>query len=407
MDDALVQRWRDGDPTAATAVRNAVRSVAERVLGHPALHAALGPAPRARLRNEEQRRETTARIAGEVMRRGADAANELKVLALMSAGRLGVEALQEGRPEHEGERHLPPPLAVALVLYPDGVNPKMRAALDKHLEACPACREDLRILDRIVSSLDAVDHEVTRDDLAEEARKVDAALAQTVDLEEALRAAAREHGRPDRRPGERAAGRPGARPDARPEGAKVLPGVTPEVRPSATRALLPVALLAGLGLAWHLSRDDAPSRLGHSEAVRALADVRPPEVHRIADLPAGVQQAVGDFSRGDCRTAAGHLKVLQRQHPDELRLPLLEAGALVCAKDPRRALQVLEALEARVPAGSGAVPQRHWVAAQAWLLSGEPDPAIEALRRAELEDARHRDQARAQLARVRELISDG
>ena len=397
MDDAMVLRWRDGDPTAATAVRNAVRSVAERVLGHPALHAALGPAPRARLRNEELRRETTAKIAVEVMRRGADAANELKVLALMSAGRLAVEALQEGRPEHEGERHLPPPLAVALVLYPDGVNPKMRGALDKHLEACPACREDLRIFDRIVSSLDAVDHEVTRDDLAEEARKVDAALAQTVDLEEALRAAAREHGRPERRAPER--------PSARPEGARVLPGVSPEVRPSPLRALLPVLVLIGLLAAWFFSRGDAPSRLGHSDAVRELADVRPPEVQRIADLPPGVQQAVGDFARGDCRTGAGHLKVLQRQHPDELRLPVLEAGALVCAKDPRRALQVLEELEGRIPAGSGAVPQRHWVAAQAWLLSGEPDPAVDALRRAEIEDPRHRDQARAQLARIRELLS--
>lgn len=393
MDDALVERWKGGDATAATAVRNAVRSWAERVLGHPALLGALGPGARNRMGNEEQRRETTARIAADVMRRAPASANQTKALSLMAAGRLAIESLQDGRPAHpSGGRHLPPPIAVAMVLYPEGVNPRVREALEKHLGECPACREDLRIMDSIVRNLDAVDHEVTRSDLAEEARKVDAALADTVDLEQVMRDAARAERERQQRP-------PSARPATK--GPRKLPRPEPRASSGALRAFVPVlvVLAVGAGIWWTQRGGDAPAALRH-DGVVALADLTPPDIGRLSELPSEAQLVVADLGRGDCRTAAGRLKGLQHARPDDLRLVVYEGAALVCAKDGRRALQVLDELEERVPAGSEAARQRHWYRAQALLLQGEASQAVTALRRAEAEDPRHRSQARALADRV-------
>ena len=394
MDDALVERWQGGDATAATAVRNAVRSWAERVLGHPALIGALGPGTRAPVASEEARREVTARIAAEVMQRGPGSANQVKALALMSAGRLAIESLQEGRPAHAGGgRHVPPPIAVAMVLYPDGVNERVRSAIEKHLEECPACREDLRIMDRIVRNLDAVDHEVTRSDLAEEARKVDARLAETVDLEQVMREAAQA----EREQRSRAAPR---RPVASGKG-KVLPGPDPAPSRSSLRAFLPLLVIAALIGGYWYSREDSPQGgpVRH-EGMAALAVTDPPEVGKVSDLPSEAQLVVADLGRGDCRMAAGRLPAMQAARPDNLRLVVLEAGCLVCAGDARRALRVLDELETKVPEGADAARQRHWYRAQALLLQGRGQEAVEALRAAEANDPRHRSQARALAERV-------
>lgn len=396
MDDALVERWKSGDASAATAVRNAVRSWAERVLGHPALLGALGPGSRARVGNEEERREVTARIAAEVMRRDAGGANQVKALALMAAGRLAIEALQEGRPAHpSGGRHVPPPIAVAMVLYPDGVNERVRTAIERHLEECPACREDLRVMDRIVRNLDAVDHQVTRSDLAEEARKADARLAETVDLEQVMREAAQA----ERERAARSTAVPPRRPA--PGRSKVLPGLDPAPKSSGLRAILPVVGLAVVGLAiWMGSSDAEVTVAARHDGVAALAVTDPPEVGKLSELPSEAQLVVADLGRGDCRQAAGRLPALQSKRPDDLRLLVLEAGCLVCAQDGRRALRVLDELEERIEEGADGARQRHWVRAQALLLEGRATEAVEALRQAEAVDPRHRDQARALADRV-------
>jgi hypothetical protein len=395
MDDALVERWKSGDASAATAVRNAVRSWAERVLGHPALLGALGPGSRARVGNEEERREVTARIAAEVMRRDAGGANQVKALALMAAGRLAIEALQEGRPAHpSGGRHVPPPIAVAMVLYPDGVNERVRTAIERHLEECPACREDLRVMDRIVRNLDAVDHQVTRSDLAEEARKADARLAETVDLEQVMREAAQA----ERERASRATAAP-RRPA--PGRSKVLPGPDPAPKRSFLRPILPVLGLVVVGIAiWMGSSDAEVKTAARHEGVAALAVTDPPEVGQLSELPSEAQLVVADLGRGNCRQAAGRLPALQSQRPDDLRLLVLEAGCLVCAGDGRRALRVLDELEGRITEGADVARQRHWYRGQALLLEGRATEAVEALRQAEAADPRHRNQARALADRV-------
>lgn len=396
MDDELVQRWRDGDATAATAVRNSIRSWAERVLGHPALLSTLGPGTRARFANEANRREDTARIAVDVMRRDIPSANQAKAMTLMAAGREAVDALQDGRPAHpEGGRHAPPPIVVAMVLYPDGVNPRIREAIDKHFEECPACREDVRVMDRIIRNLDAVDHEVTRTDLAEAAALADRALANTVDLEQVMREAAQ-------REKEDRAARQSRRPSPKPgPGGRTIPGRDPEPVSSPIRIALPlIAALLVAGGIWWVMRGDDPVSGQRVDGVRVLADVSPPDVGRLSDFPSETQLVVADFGRGDCRTAAGRLEGIQRTAPTDLRLVVLQGAALVCAKDGRRALKVFDDLETRVANEGGEARQRHWYRAQAHLLQGEATEAIAALQRAEAEDPRHRSQASALVERV-------
>ena len=163
MDDALVERWASGDPIARTALRNAIRSTAERVLGHPAFQKAIGPEGRGKYASEDKRRELTGAIAEQVMRQRPATAGQVKAVALMMAGRLAVEALQSGRPAaKDGSRHLPPAIVMQLTLVPDSMNPRLKEASERHLEVCAQCREDLRTMDRIVRTLDAVDHQTSR-----------------------------------------------------------------------------------------------------------------------------------------------------------------------------------------------------------------------------------------------------
>jgi len=160
MDDALVGRWRSGDATATTAIRNALRSTAERIFGHPALWSALVPQVRPRFQGEDARRELTAEIAREVMKRKVETANELQATAMMLAARKAAEALLEGNPQ-DGGAHLPAPMVVTYALAPAGLAPRVKEALDKHLAGCQHCTSDVRVLERIVSTPEEVEAAMT------------------------------------------------------------------------------------------------------------------------------------------------------------------------------------------------------------------------------------------------------
>ena len=94
MDDALVARWREGDPTATTAVRNGIRTVAERMLGHTTLRGVTSTKARKVAEDEGQRREVTADIAREVMVRGGATAADVTAITIMVTARKLVELLR-------------------------------------------------------------------------------------------------------------------------------------------------------------------------------------------------------------------------------------------------------------------------------------------------------------------------
>jgi len=404
MDDTLVERWAKGDPAARTALRNAIRSIAERVLGHPAFQSALGPEARGRFSAEDKRRELTGALAEQVMRQRPISAGQVKALALMNAGRLAVEALQEGRAKPaDGGRHVPPAVVMQLTLVPDSVNPRIREASERHIEGCSACREDLRMMDRIVRTLDAVDHETTRAELASEAAQVQSALDQTVDLQAAMRSAMTE-AREERR-----AKLASRAKDGGPRGASAsrtrLPGSGADAQRSPARIWLPLVAVAVVGGAalWAFSseRDEVPS--GPVIGVAKVADRSAPEIARLEDLPAAVQQVVADFGSGDCRTGAGRLRGIVRSNPGEPRLELLEGAAWVCAGNGSKAVKILRPLS-ELEVAQRRPRQVWWYLAQGLLLQGYGKEAIDMLKRAQQEDPRHRDRARTQAEEIQAVL---
>jgi glutaredoxin len=393
MNDELMQRWRDGDAKAATAVRNAVRSVAERVLSHPALLAAAGPTSSARLRRDDLRRELTAQIAKEVLSRRADNATQLTAMALMVAGRHAVTALQENHPP-TNDAHLPPPVAVTLALAPGGLVGRVREAADRHLEHCPHCKNDLRLLERVVAAHEAADPEgPEHEELVEEASRMDALFAEAeADLRGSLKR-------------EASAPAPARRP-TRGSTRRVLPGNSPEKPRRPWVFAIPLVALVGVGVWVYQSGGGGALPGAPIPALSALADQTPPEVARISDLPPEVQFAVSDLAKGDCRTAAGRVRSARNKRPDEPRLFLIEGAAFVCAGDASKALGVFDDLDALL---ADAAPPRavHWYRAQAHLLKGEGALAVALLELAITHDPKHREAAQAQLSRVRQMVSGG
>lgn len=261
-------------------------------------------------------------------------------------------------------------------------------------------------MDRIVRTLDAIDHETSRAELAEEAAQVQSALDDTVDLQAAMRSAMLE-ARDERRAKLEKQSRG---PSGTGEGAKrrVLPGRTEEATRSTVKIWMPllaVILVGGGLLLWSQSSSEgnAPQAV---DGLPALADRSPPEIARIEDLPGAVQPVVADLGAGDCRTAAGRLRGLVRANPEEPRLELLEGAAWVCAGNEGKALKILEPLS-KAKGGTRAPRTVWWFLAQAHLLAGNAEGALEALTMAEREDPRHRGRAGAQKEQIEAAANGG
>lgn len=387
MDDALIQQWRDGDARATTAVRNTVRSTAERMLGHPLLIQSAGPSAAARLRREERRREITGEVAQEVMARKVSSAAQLSAMTLMVAGRHAIVALQEAHPPAE-DAHLPAQVAVTYALAPSGLMPRVREAAARHLERCPHCAADQRTIQRLVASLEAAEPELVED--VQEA-------TEGPGVEELFAAAAADLSSGSAPRPERPRPRKG-------KGGRVLPAPDPE--PSRGRGLVAAAVVVALvgGGLWWATRNTGPSLTGGNDpALAALADRSPPEVGRLRDLPSEVQFAVADLAAGDCRTGAGRLRSARGQQPDSARLYVLEGAAFVCAGDANKALGVFSALDSMLngqPPPNGA----YWFRAQAHLLRGEGNAALKYLSDAEVHDPKHRKEATRLKAEVEAIL---
>ncbi len=401
MDDALVERWKQGEGAAATAVRNALRTTAERVLSNPALRAAEGTGGRILVDNEERRRELTATIAKEVMSRGGDSAATLNALTLMSSARHAVEAMRSGRPM-AGSAHLPPPIAVALALTPEALPAAQREAYQRHIESCSSCAEDCRLVREIVRSAAAVQPDTSpvalEEAVHEHAEDAMAAAAQAA-VEEMERRETRTGStrtEPGRNEARRAAGGSAPRQPFRPAPRP------PPAEPSSggwLRALIPLFVLGGAGLWWWSSqRADALNKTV-DPAISGLADRSPPPVGAAEEVPEYAQSGVTLLGKGDCRTAGARFRAARRAHPEDRRLWVLEGGSFVCAGDGASALMSLEVL-AQDPE---ATPAARWFYAQAQLLSGNVGQALTALEAVAGSQSPYAEKAKAQLAQVQAL----
>lgn len=392
MDDALIARWKQGEPAAATAVRNALRTVAERVLSNPALRTAEGTGGRRLVEDEEKRREITATVAKEVMARGGDSAATLNAIALMTAARHAVEAVRVGRPL-AGSAHLPPPVAVAMALTPEALPAAQRDAMNRHLEGCSVCADDCRLVREVVRSAATSSRDTSAAEI-EEAVHESASSA----MDDAMAAAAADV---DARDEQETA--PATSPAQARRQAAARPPPRPKITHEAERSGfdwrgLGVLLVLGLiGYAYWRSEQRSALQVAVDPALAALADRSPPHTAENEEVPAYAADAMALLKKGDCRTAGARFRTARRSHPEDRRLWVMEGGSFVCAGDGAAALQSLDI----IARDTDATPVALWFHAQALLLTGSVGPALDALERVAASKSAYADKARAQITQVK------
>jgi hypothetical protein len=300
-------------------------------------------------------------IADELMERQAGGASRLRAAAMMRSIQEAITRLQ-ALPERRGDTHLPPQILSALGLAPEGLGKAMTEASQRHLADCPVCRRDLALVKELSASLPQNGR----------ARSVESGTGSApIPLEVA---ASRSRDGTER----------GI--DFRGERDVVAP-----------RRLLSVWLLVAVAAIalWLVSTRETPIDSAELEGVARLADLSPPPIQRLSELPRETQVALQELSQGQCHSAATRLRGLREAHPDEPRLYLLEGASFVCAADGRRALISFDELERAVEdRGLKRPRQIPWYRAQAHLLEGDVDGALKSLEEVERVDAQHRSAAR-------------
>jgi len=364
MDDALVARWREGDPTATTAVRNGIRTVAERMLGHTTLRGVTSTKARKVAEDEGQRREVTADIAREVMVRGGATAADVTAITIMVTARKLVELLRFERP-FTGETHLPPQVAVSYALAPDSLPKPSQEAAQKHTDECTGCAEDVRIVGAVVRANptpDPMPRPVAPpppagpsvDDMSRDMAELDAAAAKPERTERRRKeppppreTAARRAANAEREPADR--------------------------RAWTTLAVLAVASIVGMGL-WRVH-----TRNVRYEKRMEIAQLVTREVPSLAMFGAASRRAEYDgiaeaLDRGDCASAADLARTLRENGGGGSEIYRVEAAAWVCVGDGSAAVAAVEA------APTFGDP---WIAAQAHFLRGDVDLGLDSLDRAQ------------------------
>jgi hypothetical protein len=366
MDDALVARWREGDSTATTAVRNGIRTVAERMLGHSTLRGVTSAKARKVAEDEGQRREVTADIAREVMVRGGATAADVTAITIMVTARKLVELLRFERP-FTGETHLPPQVAVSYALAPESLPKPSQDAAQKHTDECSGCAEDVRIVGAVVRANpnpDPIPRPVAPpppavpsvDDMSRDMAAIEAAAT-------AERAERSERRRKEPPPPRETAARRAANAEREPA----------DRRAWATLAVLGVASIIGLGF-WHMH-----NRQVRYEKRMEIAQLVSRDVPILATFGAASRRAEYDgiaeaLDRGDCQSAADQARTLRQQGGGGSEIYRVEAAAWVCVGDGAAAV---EAIEAAPTFGDP------WLAAQAHFLRGDVDLGLDSLDRAQ------------------------
>ena len=304
MDDELVQRWRSGDERAEVTVRQHIRSIVGRVLSHRALLLALGPEHSVDLIDKAGRMQLWDKITDAVMAHQAGGAGRLQAAALMRSLQMAVERVQETRPK-SGDVHLPPQILVSLAVTSEGLGQAMLEASQRHLENCPICRQDLKLVEELRRSVQMGDGKG-----ATHRRRLESPLL----MKEQIKG------------------------DASQDSVRMIPFRSlpepPKRRWLSVWPLIGATAIVAWSLLWQVGSPDPDSL----EGVATLADLKPPPIGRLSDLPSEAQLALSELSQGQCVSAAGRLRELRERYPTEGRLYLLEGASFVCAADGRRAL---------------------------------------------------------------------
>jgi hypothetical protein len=361
MDDALVARWREGDPTATTAVRNGIRTVAERMLGHATLRGVTSTKARKVAEDEGQRREVTADIAREVMVRGGATAADVTAITIMVTARKLVELLRFERP-FTGETHLPPQVAVSYALAPDSLPKPSQEAAQKHTDECTGCAEDVRIVGAVVRANpnpDPIPRPVappppagpTPDDMIGDMAAIEAAAEKP------------ERRRREPAPPRQTAARRAANAEREPA----------DRRAWASLAIIAVASIVGAGF-W-----STYNRSLRYEKRMEIAQLVTRDVPNLTAFGAASRRAEYDeiaeaLDRGDCESAAALARTLRRQGGGGSEIYRVEAAAWVCVGDGVAAVEAVEA----APTFSDP-----WLAAQAHFLRGDVALGLDSLDRAQ------------------------
>lgn len=347
MDDKLLARFRDGDPTAATAVRNHLRSVAARVIAAPQWERQ-GPA--------DHRLEVAA--AAEAM--GGKAATPVQLAAdAMAAAARGSLAELRSREVLVGADHLNVALVVELAMERASANQAAHAR--PHLEDCAACRRQVELVRHALRAAATASHLPTE--------PADLALDGLAAASQAAAEAAAELD------AQEAGGRPTAPSPARPKRPRSRP---PQRQPrdlSALRPILLILALLGAGLWW-------TQRLTPEERAWQAAALLPPEwppLGRAGQYDGDVRDALVRMAEdGECRLAANTLHKAWLEDGEDIWLRWYEGLAHVCLRDGPRAVAALQEVErgaAEPPFGMD------WWLGQALLLDGQRDEALRRLDR--------------------------
>lgn len=360
MDDALIARFRSGDPSATIPVRNHLRGVAARVIAAPQWDRGGAPHP-----------DMERAAADEAMRGDSKTAVALAADAMTAAARLSLEA-KRGHAAPEGSEHLASGLIVGLALETASANQAAHAKA--HLEACAPCRREIELVKHALRA-------------AATATEVSMTPDQASELDHLLHAASQEAA---------AAPGPEANPVAPPKPRRARPPGKATRDTSALRPLLFVAVFIGAMTWWS-------QRLTPEEQSWKAAALLPPErppLGRAALYEGEVRDAIVLMAEeGECRRAANALHRAWLEDDSDPMIRWYEGLALVCVRDGRRAVAALSEVEAiadPLPFGMD------WWMGQALLLDGQDDKALRRLDKLARADHPRSEQAKELARAVRE-----
>jgi hypothetical protein len=371
MDEALLERYRQGEPAAAMAMRNHLRAIATRVLD----------APQWKLSSPSDRRRLEMECADLAMNSGADDLIGFAAISLAAAGERGLDALRsdQGRVggDHPTSRHL---VRIAMEGTP---SPQMRGFMS-HIEECPSCARDLEMVREVLRS-------------ATSARTITSAPAPAAPQREA---GATRRIKPDAAPSRPAPRRSSTRPQAPQREIKADIRGPKSPRSAMVRSAIPliaVAVITG-GIYFFRGTEDRTQ-----EQLATYAALLPPELpptDRADELTGTARDAVLKMRAGGCQAAADRLLTEGLRDPENLWLRYYEGLAFVCVRDGPRARAALEA----VVAMGGEQPfGLDWWLGQARLLDGDVDGALAVLDRLAAQSHPRSADARALATRIRAL----